>query len=383
MIKKIIKLIYLALFYIFRILKIKKNKIVITNFNGQGYGDSPKYITEKLLNTSLDIVWSIKKTYTNIPSNVRQVKYQSIKWIYELSTAKVWINNCRYPNYVRKRKGQYYIQTWHGGIALKKIEYDASNSLTKEYHKRMINDTKITDIMISNGDMCDELYRRAFKYNGEILTVGSPRNDELINNKNLLRQKARNLLNISENDKILLYVPTFREDYIDNPYNINFEVLKSFLEKKYECEWHIIIKLHPNIDNPESLIPNINKYINGQEYGDIQELICAADLIITDYSSTMFEGMIAKNPVILYANDIEKYNKDRGLNIDLRELPFPLCTNNSEIIEYIKKCDSLENIVDKYNLFENKIGLKETGKASEEVARLILEKIFENKKMIF
>lgn len=372
--KRIIKLVYQVLFYIFRIFKIKNNKVVVVNFNGRGYGDSPKYIIEKLLDKNLDIVWSTNCICNEIPSQIRQVKFQTIKWIYEMATARVWINNCRFPYYVRKRKNQFYIQTWHGGIALKKIEYDAISSLTNEYIKRMVNDTNMTDLMISNGKMCDELYRRAFKYNGSILQVGSPRNDELINNKKALCTKARQKLNISSKEKILLYSPTYRDDYENKPYDIDFDKLRKLLESKYHCKWHIIIKLHPNINDPTKYVSNINKYINGQNYSDIQELICASDLLITDYSSTMFEAMIANIPVILYANDIGKYCGDRGLNININSLPFPICQTNNELQKYIDT-KKINDIIIGYDYYESTIGLVETGKASDIISKLILEKM--------
>lgn len=376
MIKKIGKMYFLVLFYIFRVFKVKNNKVIFTNFNGNGYGDSPKYIAEKLLDKDVDIVWCTNMKLNDLPNNIRQVKYQSIKWIYEMVTAKVWVNNCRFPYYVRKRKQQFYIQTWHGGIALKKIEYDAIANLTPEYKKRMKNDTKMTDVMISNSDMCNKLYRNAFKYEGKILKLGSPRNDVLINDKEKLYIKVRKELHINTDDKILLYAPTFRNDYTINPYNIDFKKVKEVLEAKYKCKWNIIIKLHPNIKDAEKLISNINDYINAQNYSDIQELICASDLLITDYSSTMFETMMADIPVILYANDIKEYNNDRGMYIKMTDLPFPLCENNDEILDFIS-LHKLNEISENYKTFKDQIGLAEFGVAGEKVAAIILEKMKE------
>lgn len=376
MIKKIGKMYFLVLFYIFRVFKVKNNKVIFTNFNGNGYGDSPKYIAEKLLDKDVDIVWCTNMKLNDLPNNIRQVKYQSIKWIYEMVTAKVWVNNCRFPYYVRKRKQQFYIQTWHGGIALKKIEYDAIANLTPEYKKRMKNDTKMTDVMISNSDMCNKLYRNAFKYEGKILKLGSPRNDVLINDKEKLYIKVRKELRINTDDKILLYAPTFRNDYTINPYNIDFKKVKEVLEAKYKCKWNIIIKLHPNIKDAEKLISNINDYINAQNYSDIQELICASDLLITDYSSTMFETMMADIPVILYANDIKEYNNDRGMYIKMTDLPFPLCENNDEILDFIS-LHKLNEISENYKTFKDQIGLAEFGVAGEKVAAIILEKMKE------
>ena len=108
------------LYYFFGIFPIKKNKIFIQNFNGKGYGDNPKYIVEEILRRDLDfvLVWAVMpKLSKNFPKGIKTVRYKSIRAIYEEATAKIWIDNCRKQLYVRKRKEQYYIQTWHGMIS--------------------------------------------------------------------------------------------------------------------------------------------------------------------------------------------------------------------------------------------------------------------------
>ena len=320
MIKKIIvrlnllKIISLVL-YIFRIFPIKKNKVCFINFSGKGYGDNPKYITEEILkeNEDIEIVWFVKnieKVKKEFPSRVRLVKIFSLRYLYELATAKVWVNNSRFDQFVIKRKGQYYIQTWHGGLALKKIEYDAADKMSEYYHKVMKNDNNLMDVMISNSKFCTEVYRRAFRFKGDIKEYGTPRNDFLLQKHDDTITKIRNFFDIKEDNKILLYAPTFRDKYLKNPYDIDFERVKKELEDKTKQKWKIIVKLHPRIENPEDLIKFNDDIINATKYPDVQELIYSCDLLITDYSSTMFESLIANKSVILYANDIENYIND-------------------------------------------------------------------------
>ena len=227
MIKKIIvrlnllKIISLVL-YIFRIFPIKKNKVCFINFSGKGYGDNPKYITEEILkeNEDIEIVWFVKnieKVKKEFPSRVRLVKIFSLRYLYELATAKVWVNNSRFDQFVIKRKGQYYIQTWHGGLALKKIEYDAADKMSEYYHKVMKNDNNLMDVMISNSKFCTEVYRRAFRFKGDIKEYGTPRNDFLLQKHDDTITKIRNFFDIKEDNKILLYAPTFRDKYLKNP----------------------------------------------------------------------------------------------------------------------------------------------------------------------
>lgn len=367
-------------FYIFRIFPIKKNKIVFVNFSGKGFGDNAKYIYNELnkQNEKYDFVWLVRgDNYKDIPTNIRTVKIFSILSFYELATAKIWINNSRFDQFVVKRKNQFYIQTWHGGLALKKIEYDAEDKLSQYYKKVMKNDNKMIDLMISNSTFCTNMYKNGFKYSGEILEKGSPRNDILINNNYEIIKKVKLKYGITD-EKVLLYAPTFRNDYKNNPYDIDFENLINKLEKVTNQKWKVMIKLHPRITDASKYIDNINKFINVTSYSDIQELINLCDLLITDYSSTMFEAMIAKKPVIIYANDFESYNNERGVYFNFKELPFPLSQNNKQLYEIIEKFN-YNCFLDNYIKFSKVVGLNETGTASLEIANIIKKHIQESK----
>jgi len=371
--------IFCLLFYILRAFKVKNNRIIFVSYHGKGYGDSGKYVVEELLKEKdkYEIIWATKKK-EKMPTDIKQIKFNSFSYFYYLSTAKIWVNNARFPQYVRKRKNQFYIQLWHGGLALKKIEYDAFDKMTPYYKKWMENDTNMTDLMVSNSNFCTNMYKRAFKYNGEIKEYGTPRNDSLINNINELSSKVRDYYSIKENENLVLYAPTFRNKYDANPYDINFKELQKTLERKKSVKWKIICRLHPIIKEHNKIIDVNCEFINATDYPDMQELIAACDILITDYSSTMFEAMIANKPVIIYANDIQEYNDERGMYFSFNELPFPLCKNNNEILEYIEN-NKIENIISNYPEFKQKIGIKEYGKASIEVANRIVKIIGEEK----
>lgn len=383
--KKIKKMLYdigiLSIpFYLFRIFKIKKNKIICSNFYGNGYGDSPKYICEELLKNKkkYDIVWIVKKNIKKeFPEGIRTVNINTLKYIYELSTAKIWIFNCRKNRAVKKRKNQYYIQTWHGGIALKKIEKDVEDKLDSNYISQAKEDSASIDLMISNGKFCTNMYKNAFWYNKEIIEVGSPRNDVLINaDKKQIKKIICKYYNLKQSTEILLYAPTFRDRYLKNPYDINFSKVIKVLENKTGKKWVTLVRLHPKENCPEKFIEFSENVINVTKYKDIQELIISSSLLITDYSSTMFEAMIAKNKVLLYANDIKEYNDERGMYFKFQELPFKLATNNEELLKIITAIN-FENEVKEYLDFEKKIGLKENGTASKSVVNIIERRINE------
>ena len=173
----------------------------------------------------------------------------------------------------------------------------------------MKTDTAMTDLMLSNSDHFTKICRKAFRYTGEVMEVGSPRNDILLNKPKDVISRVRSYFSIKENENILLYAPTFREDYKYNPYDIDFDKLKNKLLQVTRKEWRILIKLHPKIKDPRRLIKKNKDTIDANGYVDIQELIISCDLLITDYSSVMFDAMIAEKLIKFIFINYVQYNE--------------------------------------------------------------------------
>ena len=371
----------ILLINIFNLFPIKNNKIILDNFNGKGYGDNCKYVVEEInrRNLNYDLVWILKKSEDKktLPSNVRFVKYNSIRYFYDICTAKIWIDNHRKIIDLKKRKEQYYIQTWHGGIALKKIERDAENVLEPKYVKQAIHDSKMIDLMVSNSKFCTEMYRRAFWYNGEILECGSPRNDIIVNSENVNVEDIYAKLGIDKNKKIILYAPTFRKNEELDCYNIDFSELINHLNNKTRQYWIAVFRLHPNIAIKSSELfrnENYDNIVDASNYADIYELMVVADIMITDYSSVMFEFSLKKKPVFLYATDIKDYINDRGFYFDYYKLPYTVSTNNKELNENIENYN--DNLYkEKLNDFFGNIEIYEKGNASKTIVDIIEKKV--------
>ncbi|MBP3444980.1 MAG: CDP-glycerol glycerophosphotransferase family protein [Bacilli bacterium] len=359
------------IYYIFRIFKIKNNKVFCQNFtSGKGIGDSPKYIALELLKDKekeYDIVWAVSnpKKIKDIPNGIRLVKIYSIKYFYEMSTAKVWISNTRFELFTKKRKKQFYIQTWHSPLRLKKIENDAAEYLSDYYKKCMKNDSKMIDVIFSGCKFSTNIYKRAFLYNGKILEIGTPRCDVFFD-KNLMNQ-AKNKIKKQydlDNKKIILYAPTFRKHNTNNDYLMDFKYICSNLKNDY----NVLVRSHPS--EKISLDEN-GEFIDVSSYPDIQDLICCADFLITDYSSCSFDMLIANKPCILLVKDLNEYlKKERALYFKFEELPFVKCKTDEELLKVLSNFN-----VDEYyratKNFKSKIGMKENGTASKKAKELI------------
>jgi len=373
---KLILYIRIFLYHLFSIFPIKKNKIFIQNYNGKGYGDNPKYIIEEILRREFDfvLVWAVvPKLSKNFPQRVKTVRHKSIRAIYEEATAKIWIDNCRKQLYVRKRKEQYYIQTWHGMVNFKKVEKDVEQNLSAYYVKHAKYDSILANLFLSDSKFSSQLYRSAFWYNGEILECGSPRDDILVKyetNQNI-KAKVKQHFNIDINKKIILYAPTFRNNASIDIYDINYELILNSLQEQTNENWIFFIRLHPNVSEKSELISYKESIINATNYDDMQELMLTSDILITDYSDCMYEFALMNKPVFLYANDHEQYRKERGFYFDIFSMPFPCAVNNDELLQKIIHFD-IANYLDSLGIFFNKVGIIKNGDASSKVVNKIL-----------
>ena len=368
-------------------LEIDNNKIVIENFNGNSYGCNPKYITEEILRRKLpyDIVWlvrSVKKEEEKnvFPPNVRLVGYGTKQGLKELASAKLWIDNQRKNYFIKKgltkKNGQYYIQTWHGSLGIKKLDADVgafTNEYKQEWVERAKYDSSMWDFLLTNSEFENKIFRHALWYNNEIKQFGHPRNDIFFKNTSSIHKKVKDFYNIPESKKILLYVPSFRDDENIDCYKLDYSNILKELENKFGEEWVCITRLHPRAKKFDKyIIPEQKNIIDGTFYPDIQELLVSADAAITDYSSCIFDFMLSKKPGFIFATDIEKYNTDRGFYYPLEETPFPISRNNKELCENIKNFDMVKYKQDVENFLQNK-GCMEDGHASERVVDLIEE----------
>jgi len=349
--------------------KINEKKIVFVNFFGAGYGDNPKAIADYILVNGLDyeLVWLLDKRKdvgSGFPNQIKIVDYFSLKSIYELATAKVWVDNCRKQYFPKKKKGQLYIHTWHGGLSLKKIEADAP-SLSQQYINMAKKDSKNIDVILNGYDFMSSIFKNSFWYSGSVLNIGTPRSDLFFDKKKIAenRRKVFDYYKIDTDAKVLLYAPTFRQCYNLDVYTLHYEKIQNALERKFNGKWKVLVRLHPNLLNLADSLVLSETVVNATSYNDIQELLCASDVVITDYSSLVFDFFILNRPVFLYCTDLAEYtSKDRELYFDIRQLPFSISEDNEALCNKIKSFNYDEYLNDIQN-FKDFVGFYENGTA--------------------
>ena len=362
---------------IFKLFPIKTNKIMMNAYDFTKYGCNSKHFTEYLLKNFKDkyeIIWVFYK-YRKVPdieylkaNGVRCIYICSIKYYYHKLTSKFFIYNNRCDFFVDKRKGQVYIQTWHALAGFKRSELDAIDDLNSNYLRLLKKDGAEMDYIISGVDFIDDYYEKYFYGKDKILKIGTPRNDIFYKNDEKFKSKIRRELDIDDKYKLVLYVPTFRGTE-STFYDLDYEKICNILKRKYSGEWKVLVKLHPNIAHL-SKVQNTKYAQDVSSYGDCQDLIYISEVVITDYSSAIFDAMVARKVGFLYQIDYEFFKNSRGFIIDSYKTPFPVARDLDTLYKNIENFDE-----DKYykatEKYKKEKGFYEDGTACEKLEKLL------------
>ena len=359
---------------IFELLPLQ-DKVVLDNFGGSYLGDDPKYIALELAKQSnIKLVWTLK-VMSDLPYGIIGAKIGSIIYLYHVCTAKVWISNVRGNfNKFHKRKGQYYIQTWHACLGLKKVEAEAP-SIPEAWENESKKDGEYIDLMYSNNDFYCSKYRSTFWYNGCVIKNDVPRLSVIINTPPTIKKKVFDYFNLDNRKKIILYAPTFRQDKNTEVYRWDYNRVIEAVEQKFGGNYVIMVRLHHIVASSCNFIQYSDKIINATPYPDIQELLAVADVEINDYSSSMFDFAVAEKPVFLIAKDKDEYiNQDRGIEFSFEELPFPVAVTSEDLVRNIEIFDS-KQYLQKLELFWDRIGFMDKGDGAKSIAKIVMEHI--------
>lgn len=365
-------------------LPVKKKKIVFTAFEGAGgYCCNPRYVAEELLKKEddLELVWLVNNIEKQFPQGIRKVKNTFWRRAYHLSTAKVWIDNSRKAYGTRKRKGQLYIQVWHAAIGFKPLGLFRGKLFPKIAYLVSQHDSKLADYVISNSEWCTKLIPDQLIYTGEIIKTGSPRCDIFFNGREDVYRELRKRHKLPQDVKIALFAPTFRggsqkgnrQVFVEEP-TLDFARMTEALEQKFGGTWFVFLRLHPQLAAQLEQFPFKNRIANMidvSQADDMNELAAASDVLITDYSSSVFDVINMYMPVFIYADDLEEYIRERGkLMWDMYSLPFSVSGDNDELVENIDKFDA-KQYEEKIDEFSRENEVLEDGCASGKVVNLI------------
>ena len=346
--------------------------------SGNSYGDSIKCLSDYLAGyyPEAEIVWAFSSGFykkSNCP--YKSVKLYSFRYYFHILTSKYILSNARLnQRMLHKRKGQVYLQTWHG-TALKKLgtDIDKKRSAWKELLRPSVfkHDVSHTDIMISSSSFMSGVFRDKFLFKGDLWETGMPRNDIFFHDYPEIVEKVRHEYGIADEAQIILYAPTFRNDRQFTYYDFDYASFCHLWKQRTGKPCVFMVRLHPILLYKSAELGQLfgKDVINVSSYPDMQELLYAADVLVTDYSSSMFDIMLMHKPVVMYTPDADTYSN--GFYFRLEELPFIKIGNNNEMKDKLQQFNPVK-YNNQINAFLGKIGNKETGKATQSIIESLL-----------
>lgn len=361
-------LVYIFL-HLLCVLPIKKQKLYFTSFHGARFSCNPKYLYKYIIEHFRDnyvYIWEFQDASKSIlVPDAKTVKYHSFKSLIELMTSHYIITNNDLSWWIPLRKKQILLQTWHGGGAYKKVGINENWGsifikeqllISKNINFYVSSSLKFTEVQAPSKNVPTEKF----------ITTGMPRNTIFFDKAIMtdLRNKVYNSYGINEKKKIILFAPTFRGTPIwknsttKREYGIlDFEKLKSVVDNRFEKEFVILYRAHHVDSLQNNSLPSF--VIDATHYEDMQELLCAADILITDYSSTMWDYALTKRPCFLFAPDLNQYIADRGFYTNPYSWPFSIALNEEELWKNIMNFDSnkfniaVQKHLDDFGSYEN------------------------------
>ena len=352
-----------------------ENSILFESFQGKVIGDNPLDIYREVLRrkesgqlpADLKLLWTVGPE-TKAPVGSVGLRHGSKDWLNALATSKYLVNNTNFPWYFRKVPGQVYLQTWHG-TPLKRLGRDIpNNNLTKSYLDTMDREASYWDALISPSSFCTEIFPGSFGYSGKIIETGYPRNDRLTTADGAYRQRIRESIGVADpKTTVVLYAPTWR-DFKRSPTG-NWESV-NFMDENIELPegFQMIYRGHTNTHAAHKTSV-AGRAIDVTKYPDVTELYIAADVLVTDYSSVMFDFTVTGKPVLFLAPDLDRYRAERGFYFDFEQTaPGPILKTDTEVVDALSKLHDLAVIYrDRYHAWQRKFNLLEDGRAAERV----------------
>ena len=315
--------------------QVVENRILFESFHGTTISDSPFYILKELLSREdadkYEIYYSsntddyaVHKKFieaNNIP--VKLVCISSYEYLKVLATAKYLINNSSFPVYFIKKDEQVYLQTWHG-TPLKTLGKRMRKGIESMYNVQH-NFLQATYLMHPNEFTKDAImgdYNLNSLYTGKVALSGYPRNSIFMDKDKAVSVRKK----LGLEDKVLYaYMPTWRgtsnHSVQFNSYGNEISAMMQYLDDRMKDNQILYVNFHPILKNEvqlgdykhiKSFPPDVDKY----------EFLNCVDALITDYSSVFFDFSVTRKPIILYMYDYDKYMQDRGMYMDIKELPF-------------------------------------------------------------
>ncbi len=334
------------LMWVLRRFPADADRIVFEAGLGRQYADSPRYIYEELVRRGHPgrKVWSYRGTVHSDDARTSTVERLSVRYFWHLARAKYWVSSQNMPYYVTRRRDGVFVQTWHG-TPVKRMLRDVAEVYGRDegYVGRMTRAAAQWTVLVSPSAFATGAISGAYGFTGPVLEVGYPRNDLLAAPGRDERAAAvRARLGIPADARVVLYAPTFRDDraYGRGRFGFALPFDPARLTQRLGRDVVVLLRLHllvsDELEIPEAIEGTVRDV---SAYPEIQDLQLASDVLVTDYSSVLFDYAILRRPMVFHAYDLEDYrDRLRGFYLDYeREVPGPITTTEDELLDVLAR----------------------------------------------
>ncbi|MGJ6962578.1 bifunctional glycosyltransferase/CDP-glycerol:glycerophosphate glycerophosphotransferase [Streptosporangium sp. G11] len=330
-------------FYPARCREPLRDAVLFDSYGGRQFSDSPKAIYEELVRRGADLefMWIVRDGQVELPEGVTAVRRYGREFFDALARCRYIVTNSHLPSWFERREDQTVLQTWRG-TPLKRIGFDVEKVplARSDHHERLARAVARWSHLISPSPWCTSVLDGALRFEGEVLEIGSPRDDLLRRAGVAARtREIRERLGLPEGRKVVLYAPTWRDDkfYSKGRYRLDLRLDLQRMDEELGEDHVLMIRKHPSVTDR---LPRVGTdfVLDVSAYPDIQELYLVADMLITDYSSAMFDFAVTGKPMFFYTYDLERYRDEvRGFYFDFEaEAPGPLLRTTEEVVAAVR-----------------------------------------------
>ena len=352
-------------------------RFVYNSFAGR-FSDSPRVIYDALAaaREGDEHVWLADEAHLDrFPPGVQTVVLDSPEGVAALETADFVVANTHTEVEWDKRPETVYLQTWHG-TPLKRIHWDVLWAPEGRLD-RLQRDVDRWDLLVSPNAASTPYLRQAFRFDREVVESGYPRNDILSSREGAaVRKRIRDALGIAEDKTVVLYAPTWRDNVVfgDSTGPLELDLDVNAVTTALGGDHVLLLRLHYMLTGRLAAIdhPAVRDV---SFHPDISELYLAADVMVTDYSSTMFDFAVTGKPMLFFTYDLADYRDSlRGFYFDFAPIaPGPLLETTPELIDALRDVDGVaERYADRYAAFRERFCHLEDGHATDRVIERLL-----------
>jgi CDP-glycerol glycerophosphotransferase len=353
-----------------------RHAVVYSSFLGRQYSDSPRAIHEELVRREapLEHLWVVRDGRCAVPETATALREGSREYHEAMARARYVVANDHFPGWFERRDDQLCLQTWHG-TPFKKLGFDVSDARkqVRRFQRNWDRQIRNWQYVLSPNRFTTPILRRAYQIEGEMLETGYPRVDVLARpDRDARSRELRARLGLPADKRIVLYAPTFRDHVVDrrNRYRLELALDVDRLRDAVGSDTVILFRKHHYVVDPvpataDGFVRDVSAYPDGTE------LMLAADVLMTDYSSMMVDFANTGRPMLFFTYDLDAYEDEiRGFYLDdfVGTVPGPLLRTTDEVAGALRDLDGMRaDYAERYTAFRQAFCELDDGHAAERV----------------